>query len=722
MKSADIFGLCLYGDGATVKRMPLINVLASSPYLTTAVLEIVDCSNYLSKGVSKSATFIADLFRPHLQKLDPNKNLVDLLYFDGASNVQKAGRILMQDYKRVSCYHGAEHVIGLFFSDLMKLPEFWLLMVGSRAMYKWFGSGTHQKVHAVFREQSKLFNNGRFVGLFRATDVRMAGHVISFLRLIRAKAWVQSTTYAAPIVEGNELPLALVNLSRDEDYYRIMVGVCCSVFSALRLLRMVDNQEPAMSHLCCCSRRIKDSFSQSHLAGRLDVLGCDRSLCSVTWQNLSKYFSGGKIVVPFANAVARQHEQSMVVDNDDSKVESVVSALDVEVESDDEDLDTLTLANPLQMTSLSTRCLICWNKRLEHLQHDYAIVGWMLSPVEIVRQDVHKHFGQEHIDAVNRLLVKLLLVDRGTTAANTRAKNKLIDTFWKEFEWWQSKEGPFKGMDHIWGSADVLDNGIHWFHKKWTYRTTKVLGRLACLVSSKILGIGSAERAWGDVKHLKTDKRSHLGPDTIKMQATLHGAWCAEKSKIRRAAKNSNPTDPVQAWEDEDMDALGLDKFGINVTSFEQSTDVTGKRIFRAWVEDWELAAMTKYDPTTEASLLAKHKSMFLLDQDNDDEVLSIHPHDMGWAGDRGVKSWCVRAIKEGFDLSLAKEDQDSSLWQHWIINTDLHDCIVAYHKANNDPLIRIVTEAEEQAATKAAADDSSDQGSNESNHNATAI
>ena len=41
---ANIYGLTLYGDGATVKRMPLLNILASGAHLTTAVLEITDCS------------------------------------------------------------------------------------------------------------------------------------------------------------------------------------------------------------------------------------------------------------------------------------------------------------------------------------------------------------------------------------------------------------------------------------------------------------------------------------------------------------------------------------------------------------------------------------------------------------------------------------------------------------------------------------------------------
>jgi hypothetical protein len=44
LKDSSVYGLALSGDGATVKRMPLLNILASGAHLTTAVLEITDCT------------------------------------------------------------------------------------------------------------------------------------------------------------------------------------------------------------------------------------------------------------------------------------------------------------------------------------------------------------------------------------------------------------------------------------------------------------------------------------------------------------------------------------------------------------------------------------------------------------------------------------------------------------------------------------------------------
>ena len=45
----------MYGDGATVKKMPLLNILGSGAHLTTAVLEITDCSGEFSIPICFSA-------------------------------------------------------------------------------------------------------------------------------------------------------------------------------------------------------------------------------------------------------------------------------------------------------------------------------------------------------------------------------------------------------------------------------------------------------------------------------------------------------------------------------------------------------------------------------------------------------------------------------------------------------------------------------------------
>jgi hypothetical protein len=113
--------LSFYGDGATVKKMPLINILASGAYLQTALLEIVDATSHLEKGGEKDASYTSSLFRPHIHEYEKdNPNSKDYCAFDGAANVQKAERILQAHYPCIVVTHGAEHVLSLFFQDCFK--------------------------------------------------------------------------------------------------------------------------------------------------------------------------------------------------------------------------------------------------------------------------------------------------------------------------------------------------------------------------------------------------------------------------------------------------------------------------------------------------------------------------------------------------------------------------------------------------------------------------
>jgi hypothetical protein len=83
----------------------------------------------MAKGGEKDAKYIAGLLKPIISRIDETKDpnnqktdhqqVVDLLLFDGASNVQNAA------YPRITVVHGAEHVVSLFFRDIFtKLPVF----------------------------------------------------------------------------------------------------------------------------------------------------------------------------------------------------------------------------------------------------------------------------------------------------------------------------------------------------------------------------------------------------------------------------------------------------------------------------------------------------------------------------------------------------------------------------------------------------------------------
>ena len=72
-KESDIFGLLFLGDGATISRVPLLNILVSGKNLPVAVLELVDCQSHLADGGTKNASFICNRFLDHFKRIDPHK-------------------------------------------------------------------------------------------------------------------------------------------------------------------------------------------------------------------------------------------------------------------------------------------------------------------------------------------------------------------------------------------------------------------------------------------------------------------------------------------------------------------------------------------------------------------------------------------------------------------------------------------------------------------------
>ena len=120
LADAETYGLQFIGDGATIKRMPFLNVLAMCGYSAPVVLNIHDCTEHMAKGGKKDAPYVANLFQSEVDDLGPQNKFTNLFIFDGASNVQKAGEILRAIFPGSYSIHGGKHVISLFFNDISK--------------------------------------------------------------------------------------------------------------------------------------------------------------------------------------------------------------------------------------------------------------------------------------------------------------------------------------------------------------------------------------------------------------------------------------------------------------------------------------------------------------------------------------------------------------------------------------------------------------------------
>ena len=121
MVDADVFGVAVFGDAATIHKCPLVNLFASSFHVPAMLVDIVDCTSRLLEGQKKDGTFISSLFLPLLERLDRLKERTDIAFFDGGSNFQLAGRIMQAVYPRITVVHGLEHVLSLVFEDIAKI-------------------------------------------------------------------------------------------------------------------------------------------------------------------------------------------------------------------------------------------------------------------------------------------------------------------------------------------------------------------------------------------------------------------------------------------------------------------------------------------------------------------------------------------------------------------------------------------------------------------------
>jgi hypothetical protein len=359
-------------------------------------------------------------------------------------------------------------------------------------------------------------------------------------------------------------------------------------------------------------------------------------------------------------------------DGDDASVLSVVDDA-----SDDEEEGVA----PTPVTTMYQSIATAWHKRQGALVHDYAIAGWLLSPVQEIRADVASNMTMDVRKALERVTLKLL-----GYASTKKQQGEMLNTLWAQYEHFQNKTGHYASRDHIWSSPDLERGDSHVWHRKNTLPGYTVLGKVACIVCSKILGIGSAERAWGNVKHLKTDKRAHLGGNTTKMQATMYGNHCRMKAQIKRDAKN--PKSKEKFWDEEDFQTMGLTKFGVPPEDLITSAaKVQGARLFRAFPEAWEKQHLKKEkDVVAEQGFLEKYggKRWF----DTDDEIWVVADDErLEYSHKAPDIGWCVRALHQNYH----KDDNPDAYKLRLCWQFDLCEAIGEYYQSHPEEGVTVI-------------------------------
>ena len=72
------------------------------------------------------------------------------------------------------------------------------------------------------------------------------------------------------------------------------------------------------------------------------------------------------------------------------------------------------------------------------------------------------------------------------------------------------------------------------WHQKYSLPCTKVLGFVACRVTSNFLGIGASERYWGNVNTIGSGRRYAISSDVTEKKIIFYTSACIEPSRIEQ--------------------------------------------------------------------------------------------------------------------------------------------------------------------------------------------
>ena len=156
---------------------------------------------------------------------------------------------------------------------------------------------------------------------------------------------------------------------------------------------------------------------------------------------------------------------------------------------------------------LSSSVCNIWQKRQLHISTDLSVPEWILCVITHILKDAKDHSDSDNRKQVNNFIKTLF---HGLSEDEMAVTRDIFRTEYTEFD---NKIGSFDGDEFIWKSEDIRDGNRHLWHQNYSLPCTKVLGFVSCRVTSKVLVIGAAERSWGDVKTIKSGKRSAISSD-----------------------------------------------------------------------------------------------------------------------------------------------------------------------------------------------------------------
>jgi hypothetical protein len=331
---------------------------------------------------------------------------------------------------------------------------------------------------------------------------------------------------------------------------------------------------------------------------------------------------------------------------------------------------------------MTNRIMRLWLKRRPKLDHDYALAGFLLAVNPDIMALAAENRTDAHDDAVRRLLSKLFLDPMLVGNARVVARANLVHNFWDDYSNFTLRTGKFEDPD-IWVIAARPDQAAHLWHKVYSLNRSHVLGKLACIVLSKGLGMGSAERHWKLIKAVKSGTRASTGTVKCKQQGLVYGASQQQKARSRETKLSI----AGKLWCDEDFAGCKMDLFCEEIINSVTATDaVVERRIFRAWREGWEKEKLGPNGNTIlHARLVKKYGGLQWLDPDNGFRLNVGHPNQMSFFRKRGDNQYYVFGMLEGYDINKTPEEQEDCYepWDQAI--DDFYEQVVDFYKGKTE-------------------------------------
>lgn len=177
------------------------------------------------------------------------------------------------------------------------------------------------------------------------------------------------------------------------------------------------------------------------------------------------------------------------------------------------------------------------------------------------------------------------------------------------------------------------------------------------------------------MKHLKTDKRSSMGHESVKKQSVIFGAACmetADESQMKKDADLPEAYSPM-AWTDADFDSE------FDMLSSIPRKKTGPRRVVKCWTEDWEKERWRKQSAVSEQKFLTKYGGLDIFDVDRQ-RMMHLDGEKLRHMSTGKGRGYSLIAYSDDFDSDEEDEDKREDEVEYFSVY-DADEPVAAIHE-----------------------------------------